>query len=857
MPFVIKKTELFQYETPQQMYQDNKAKKILGPLDYQSKMIDEYMKVKDKKSIALELPTGSGKTLIGLLIGEFRRQMNNERILFLCTTNQLVHQVVEQANEKYGIKALAFCGKQKDYNQMDWALFTTSKAIGVTTYSSFFACNSRFSDVDILIMDDVHSCEDYIASNWTVNITNDDNAFDLLVQLFKGVLSENDFTFLTTDTYGIDVMNWCNMIPMPLLIDKIHDINSVLHNYLKDNNKFAYTRIAENIKECNIFLKNKTIQIRPWIPPTMFSDSFINVKQRILMSATLGRSGELERITGIENIIKLPMIEQWDQKGLGRRLFVFPDLAMEENEVDKVIPVLQEYMKKSVYLVPTKKEENFISEQLSKKFKNIKIFKAKDIEINKKEFIGAENAAIILTNRFDGVDFPDDESRVLFLCDIPKFTNLQEQFLISKMSSAILYSERIKTRIIQAVGRCSRNASDYSVVCIFGNSIMNEFTKSDKINQYPAELRAEINFGIENSMAYCDVNQIIENVDAFIGHTKEWEEAEDYIIELRNKYIQENEIKDNCYQCLNQVAKYEVKFQMLLWKKDYQKSLDIVDEIISNLTAPSLKGYKCYWTYVKGCLSYYLYKQGLDEYKEISKNSFLSASQLNVNLRWMNTLLLHLFNDTNDTVEKDYFEDIIENIEFNFLSYHSLEALDKKINSISSKLKSLDGKKFESGHKELGELLGYISKKDDSSGAPDPYWIINPNVVIVSEDKIYMSNKKIPIKDVREAKSHEDWIKNNERTLARDAEIITVFISTSQSIEEEAKSLAKNIYYLYRDDFKEWANTGLATIRKIYQTFKESGDYNWRESVHNEFVKQGITPSHLIKLVKGKELSKL
>lgn len=168
MAFNYKIRERIEYNTPQTMYQDNKSKTILGPLDYQSKMIDEYMKKINSANVALELPTGSGKTLIGLLIGEFRRKVKDERVLFLCTTNQLVNQVVEQSNKKYGIDAIAFCGKQKDYNTSDWTLYSSGKAIGVTTYSSFFASNSRFNNVDIIIMDDVHSSEDYILSNWTV-----------------------------------------------------------------------------------------------------------------------------------------------------------------------------------------------------------------------------------------------------------------------------------------------------------------------------------------------------------------------------------------------------------------------------------------------------------------------------------------------------------------------------------------------------------------------------------------------------------------------------------------------------------------------------------------------------------------
>lgn len=59
-------------------------------------------------------------------------------------------QVVEQANLKYGLRAIAFCGKQKDYLPKDKSSFLMAEAIGVTTYSSFFALHSFFDDVDIL-----------------------------------------------------------------------------------------------------------------------------------------------------------------------------------------------------------------------------------------------------------------------------------------------------------------------------------------------------------------------------------------------------------------------------------------------------------------------------------------------------------------------------------------------------------------------------------------------------------------------------------------------------------------------------------------------------------------------------------
>lgn len=51
-----------------------------------------------------------------------------------------MYQVVEQANSKYGLRAIAFCGKQKDYLPKDKSCFLMGEAIGVTTYSSFLHC---------------------------------------------------------------------------------------------------------------------------------------------------------------------------------------------------------------------------------------------------------------------------------------------------------------------------------------------------------------------------------------------------------------------------------------------------------------------------------------------------------------------------------------------------------------------------------------------------------------------------------------------------------------------------------------------------------------------------------------------
>src|SRR5215467_8119372 len=99
----------FKKETPPEAVPDNPEKillelprrKIPGVLLHQGQMMQKYVaQALTAQDVALQLPTGSGKTLVGLLIGEWLRRKNQERVVYLCPTIQLVNQVVEQAKQK-------------------------------------------------------------------------------------------------------------------------------------------------------------------------------------------------------------------------------------------------------------------------------------------------------------------------------------------------------------------------------------------------------------------------------------------------------------------------------------------------------------------------------------------------------------------------------------------------------------------------------------------------------------------------------------------------------------------------------------------------------------------------------------
>jgi len=148
--FKIPTAKPVEVESPALLFRDLKRDGNIKFLwGHQEKTLDSYFKSHlETKDLAVELPTGTGKTLVGLLIGEYRRRSRNERVAFLCSTKQLCAQVHKQA-KKYGIPSSLLVGKQSDYDTGDFFNYQQAKAIAITTYSGLFNTNPKIVTVQV------------------------------------------------------------------------------------------------------------------------------------------------------------------------------------------------------------------------------------------------------------------------------------------------------------------------------------------------------------------------------------------------------------------------------------------------------------------------------------------------------------------------------------------------------------------------------------------------------------------------------------------------------------------------------------------------------------------------------------
>ncbi len=239
------------------------------------------------------------------------------------------------------------------------------------------------------------------------------------------------------------------------------------------------------------------------------------------MSATLGEGGDLERLTGRQSITRLPVPEGWDRQGIVGRFFIFPEMTSTAEETIELRRTLMTRVPRSVVLVPNDRAKDEVVAGVQSVL-GLTVFDATAIEDSKAAFVGSMGAAAVFANRYDGIDFPGDECRLLFLDGLPRTTNAQERFFVARMGANALLQGRIQTRVVQAVGRCTRSLPDYSAVVVTGGELTDYLNSPVKLSFLHPELQAELDFAARQSMN-ASMKDLVENFDIFLRNDAAWE----------------------------------------------------------------------------------------------------------------------------------------------------------------------------------------------------------------------------------------------------------------------------------------------------------------------------------------------
>jgi hypothetical protein len=239
--------------------------------DWQRDVLAAYASVSG--DAAVELPTGTGKTLVGLLVGEHFRDGGGGPVAFLAGNKQLAQQVERQARD-LGFPIVRFQGRKDTWLPRDVRTFNFGQAIGVMNYWNYFNASPGVEPAGMLILDDVHLLEGPLRDFFTVCIT---RAEPLYNELLSRIVTRCPYYSLAEDLLnGVEPMRSPEMLAFPDSADLADEVRDLLDVRLVDGSQawWAWQRVRDRLEICCWMISARGVTFTPYIPPSQTIEHF-------------------------------------------------------------------------------------------------------------------------------------------------------------------------------------------------------------------------------------------------------------------------------------------------------------------------------------------------------------------------------------------------------------------------------------------------------------------------------------------------------------------------------------------------------------------------------------------------------
>jgi len=354
------------------------------------------------------------------------------------------------------------------------------------------------------------------------------------------------------------------------------------------------------------------------------------------------------------------------------------------------------------------------------------------------------------------------------------------------------------------------------------------------------ELQAELEFGIENSTDK-SADDFKELWEAFLSRGDDREGAEEAILTLRD---QSSRHDDPISERLSSVVADEVAYLYAMWRDDFEAALEHARKVADALGGDETKAYRAWWYYLSAEAAMLLYEATKDvSYQGTARDFLKRASGCCTGVSWFARLRRLVTTDL-DTVEPDELTaKAVERIRELLVNLGVVGKRFKQyIDRVAESLQSTGHKAFHRGLKGLGEMLGFDAELPESDGAPDCVWSIGSSVYVVHEAKSeHTPGHPIGVNDIRQAQSHENWIREN-RACEANTKILCVIESPRTTVAHEAVAHGRSLYHVTPVELKTLFNEAAAALRRVRAKLTDLSDEKVLEELLREFSTGGLVP---------------
>ena len=694
---------------PIEIYETLDRKNIAGPLRSAqiSVLNDWFNNRRDEKDLIIKLHTGEGKTLIGLLILLSNLNAYGKPCLYLCPDNNLVNQTCTEAI-KFGIPYCTIGTDREIPND-----FSNGKKILITNINKLFNGKSKFglqnnyAEINSIILDDSHACIDSIRSSFTITIKNDHQLYTKLRSLFEiDIREQGEGSYLELKDGNLGTL-----LPIPYWAwnDKKTEVLELLSEYKdEDSLSFVWPLVKNKIDNCQAFISGGVIEISPYFLPIHQFGSFNNAGHRILMSATTQDDSFFIKGLGFSaKTVQMPLINEL-QKWSGEKMILIPSLMHDDLNRISLTNTIAKWRTKSygiVALVPS--------------YRVAEDYRAHGSIVAKKEDIdqiisdlkkGIFNSPIILANRYDGIDLPDEACGILVLDGLPFFQSLTDQYEEECRLQSEVINIKYAQKIEQGLGRAVRGEKDYCVIILIGSKLIH-FIKGSKTSKFfSPQTRMQIQIGlkivdfVEEDIKKDEnpLNVVMDLIRQSVQRDEKWKGF--YADEMGNIEIDQVN-RSELYKSLEIERDAEYSCYMGNYDKASEKIQIIIDQYCQENTE---KGW---------------FLQSLARYSRYTSKVNSNANQI---AAYQKNLQLLKPKEGINYKKLDYInENRIKRIKKFISDFNNYEDLMLSVDGMLSDLAfGIQAEKFELALQTVGLILGFLSQRPDKEfkKGPDNLW---------------------------------------------------------------------------------------------------------------------------------------
>jgi len=804
--------------SPREIYLSlpNKSDKFSPyPRDVQGVVWEGWFKRRTEKDLVIKMNTGGGKTTVGLLILQSSLKEGVSPAVYVAPNIFLAEQVKDEAAQ-LGIAVTTDPFDSKFQSGKSILVTYIHKLVNGLSVFGVSGGSRQVIELGTIVFDDAHASIETIEKQFSISIPNEvGSAYKEVYDLVSSSLEQQNCTTAAEISDGAP--HRAMLIPYWTWQDNYPKIARILTNYReRDDMKFSWPLIKNSLKCSHGVVSSEQIEISPHCIPIATIPSISNAKRKVYMTATLADDGALSTHFGVaEDTIRKPIVPA-SPGDVGDRIILSPQLvdpSLSDEECMELAKTLSHNVN-VVAIVPSEirslRWQDYADEIL------IGDAVQKGIDKLRKKHVGL----VVLVNRYDGIDLPDNACRILFLDGYPDVRRLIDIIKQGYLAGSAKVAAQIAQRIEQGAGRGIRSIQDYCAVILMGKALCNQVYSKGVRERFSPATAAQLDLSelvSEEVKNLSDIENLLTT--EFLNRSSRWPAlSKNAVSDLTYNPTEPDRLYAGLREAFDsaQINDYHTAVSKL------RKTSDSIDEQIT-----------------KG-----LAKQYLAEYTNLSDVSEAQKAQLNAVK--LNTSLLKPLEGINfkrpASAATNQSKAILEYVrEHHKEGNRYLIAFNEVIEDLKEGIKNVP--RFEEAMKETAFFLGMVGSRPESeyNRGPDVLWSMKNQQYLVIECKTGATNGRICKGDCNQLNGSGTWFSdefddsctcslliihpNNKieysASLPADTRIMTTEKITEfkQALHKLAKAISSKFRTIQVEDVEQLIHSLNLQSNKVFETY--------------------------------------